>query len=134
MHATLKKRQGIMLKWPVDSTPYPQDTRSRFIAAGLPDGGYVYVQDDQGQIWILPDGPHFHPKVLGGGKPALYAGDLTIHNGRVIDVTNLSGTFQFVDEAGLLNVADELCRHGLAVDAGAVRFFPADGSMPVILR
>jgi hypothetical protein len=122
------------LKAPLDKTPYPRDPRSRPIDASVPDGGYVYVQDGSGTIHILPDGPHLHPKVLGSGQPAAYAGDLTIRGGEVVDLTNLSGTFQFDDEAGLRAVAAELRRQGLVVQKGAVRFFPADGSRPVVLE
>jgi hypothetical protein len=82
---------------------------------------------------VLPDGPHRHPKVLGSGLPARYTGDLTIRGGKVVDLTNLSSTFEFVDEAGLLEVAAELDAQGLAVESGAVRFFPADGSRPMVL-
>jgi hypothetical protein len=123
-----------MLKWPLDKTPYPQDPRSKAIAASVPDGGYAYVLDEHGEIWVLPDGPHVHPKVLGGGKPALYAGDLTVHNGSIVDLTNLSGTFQFDDEAGLLQLASQLRQQGWVLEVGAVRFFPQDGSPPVILQ
>jgi hypothetical protein len=83
---------------------------------------------------VVPDGPHVHPRILGGGQPAQYAGDLTIQNGRVVDLTNLSGTFQFDDEAGLIGVAEQVKRQGVDVEPGAVRFFPADGSLPVILQ
>jgi hypothetical protein len=75
-----------------------------------------------------------HPKVLGGGLPALYAGDMTVQGGKVVDLTNLSGTFEFDDEDGLREVAAELRRQGLVVETGAVRFFPADGSRPVVLE
>jgi hypothetical protein len=122
------------MKAPLDKTPYPRDPRSAPISASVPDGGYVYVQDASGTIVVLPDGPHLHPKVLGGGQPALYAGDLTVTNGKVADVTNLSGTFQFGDEVGLRAVAQQLRQQGLEVEAGAVRFFPPDGSPPVILE
>jgi hypothetical protein len=54
--------------------------------------------------------------------------------GRIEDVTNLSGTFQFDEAAGLLAAADQLMRQGLAVLPQAVRLFPADGSAPQILR
>jgi hypothetical protein len=64
----------------------------------------------------------------------MYAGDMTIRRGRVVDLTNLSGTFQFDDEVGLREVAAELVRQGLQVEVGAVRFFPADGSAPVVLQ
>jgi hypothetical protein len=64
----------------------------------------------------------------------MYAGDLTVRNGRIADMTNLSGTFQFEDPDALLAVADELIRQGFIVEPGAVRLFPLDGSRPVILR
>jgi hypothetical protein len=122
------------MKVPQDNFPYPQDPRSQTIGGGVTDGGYAYVRDINGVVMGLPDGPHLHPTILGGGKQALYAGDLTIHNGKVVDVTNLSGTFQFDDEHGLRQVAEQLRRQGLIVETGAVRFFPPDGSRPVILE
>jgi hypothetical protein len=64
----------------------------------------------------------------------MYAGDLTVAGGKIKDVTNLSGTFQFDDEEGLMAVAEQLRRQGLAVEVGAVRRFPADGSRPLILQ
>lgn len=122
------------MKAPLDTTPYPKDPRSKPVDAKLADGGYVYVRDGNGIVHVLPDGPHLHPKVLGGGQPAAYAGDLTIRGGNVVDLTNLSGTFEFDDEAGLKATAEELRRQGLTVEQGAVRFFPADGSRPVVLE
>ena len=119
---------------PQDLTPYPKDPRSQPIDASIPDGGYAYVRDANGIVHVVPDGQHVHPKVLGGGQPAMYAGDMTIRGGRVADLTNLSGTFQFDDEDGLREVAWELQRQGLQLDGGAVRFFPADGSPPVVLQ
>ena len=122
------------MKLPLDKTPYPQDPRSTPINRNLPDGLYVFVQDLQGVVHVVPDGPHMHAKVLGGGQPALYAGDLTIEDGKVTDLTNLSGTFQFDDQAGLRAVAEQIRLQGLEVEVGAVRFFPTDGSAPVILE
>jgi len=52
----------------------------------------------------------------------------------VVDLTNLSGTFQSDDEDGLREVAAELRRQGLTVEVGAVRFFPRDGSRPIVLE
>jgi hypothetical protein len=94
----------------------------------------VYVRDANGTVHVAPDGPHMHPKVLGGAQPACYAGDLTIENGAVADLTNLAGTFQFKSRAGLLDVAKQLECQGLSIKPGAVRFFPPDGSRPVTLR
>ena len=122
------------MKAPLDPTPYPQDQRSRPIDATVSDGGYVYVRDEHGTIHVLPDGPHMHPVILGGGRAAMYAGDMTINGGKVVDLTNLSGTFEFDDEAGLRDVAKELRQQGLIIQKGAVRFFPPDGSRPVVLE
>jgi hypothetical protein len=123
-----------MVIHPQDSTPYPKDPQSRPIDASIPDGGYAYVRDVNGVVHVVPDGPHVHPKILGGGQPAMYAGDMTVRRGRVVDLTNLSGTFQFDDEDGLREVVAELSRQGLQVEAGAVRFFPTDGSAPIVLQ
>ncbi|HEX5271067.1 MAG TPA: hypothetical protein VFW33_11285 [Gemmataceae bacterium] len=122
------------MKAPLDSTPYPRDPRSIPIAPGIADGGYVYAQDASGVVYMLPDGPHLHPKILGGGLPAAYAGDLTIRGGKVWDLTNLSGTFQCDDEDGLRAVARQVRQQGVEVEPGAVRFFPPDGSRPVVLE
>jgi hypothetical protein len=121
------------MKSPLDSTPYPRDPRSQPIGPATEDGSYVFVRDANGIVYVLPDGPHMHPRVLGSASPAMYAGDLTIEGGRVTDLTNLSGTFEFDDEAGLLEVAEQIRAQGMRVEAGAIRFFPADGSHPIIL-
>ncbi len=119
---------------PLDGFPYERDPRSQALAVGLEDGNYVYVQDVDGTIYVLPDESHTHPKVLGNAFPALYAGDLRIRRGTVVDVTNLSGTFQFDDPQGLLLVATQIASLGFALENGAVRFFPMDGSLPYILK
>jgi hypothetical protein len=100
----------------------------------MTDGGYVYVRDVNGLVFVVPDGPHMHPRVLGGGQPAIYAGDLTVRGGKVVDLTNLSGTFEFDDGNGLREVANELRKQGAVVEVGAVRLFLADGSPPVVLE
>ena len=100
----------------------------------MTDGGYEYGREVNGVVFVVPDSPHMHPRVLGGGYPAIYAGDLTVRGGKVVDLTNLSGTFVFDDEGGLREVADEIRKRGLVVEAGAVRFFPADGSPPVVVE
>jgi len=100
----------------------------------LPNGGYAYVRDTNGVVRVVPDGQHVHPAILGGGLPAWYAGDMTVRGGEVVDLTSLSGTFQFDDEAGLRDVASTLRKQGLTIKPGAVRFFPADGSPPVVLE
>jgi len=118
---------------PLNPYPYPQDPKSRIADRTLLDGLYAYVQDAGGSVWTAPDQPHIHPKILGWGAPAMYAGDLNIEAGEVIDITNLSGTFQCDDPAGLLAAADQLRRQGRKLRRAAVRFFPADGSPPCVL-
>jgi hypothetical protein len=100
----------------------------------LADGLYAYVQDDQGVVYVVTDGQHIHPKILGLARPAMYAGDLALAGGVVTDITNLSGTFQFDDESGLLAVVAQLKRQGLLVAPGAARLFPADGSAPRVVQ
>ena len=75
------------MKTPLDLTPYPRDPSSKPITAATEDGSYVFVRDGAGTVFVVPDGPHMHPKVLGGASPAMYAGDLTVRGGRVIDLT-----------------------------------------------
>lgn len=118
----------------LDPKPYPRDRRSRPLVIDMQQGEFVYVQALDGVIWVLPDGPHRHPKVLGQAQPAMYAGDLTLQDGEVVDLTNLSGTFQCDDPAGLLSVAERLEDIGFLVLPGAVRFFPMDGGRPIVLR
>jgi hypothetical protein len=122
------------MKAPLDLTPYPKDARSHLLAPTTPDGLYVYVQDHQGFVHVLDDGPHMHPKVLGDAEHAMYAGDLTIKLGRVADLTNLSGTFQFDDEEGLRNVARQIRVQGMIIRTDGVRRFPNDGSGPIVLE
>ena len=119
---------------PLDRTPYPRASRSRPIQSGFKDGSYVYVMDEAGTVHVLLDGPHRHPKILGEAKAVRYAGDLTIGGGTILDVTNLSGTFDCDDPHGLIEVAAELRRLGFVVSSGAVRFFPRDGSRPQKLQ
>jgi hypothetical protein len=121
-------------KSPLDPFPYPLDPRSRPIALGIEDGLYVYVQDIDGVIHVLPDGGHLHPRVLGNAQPALYAGDLRITGMSIMDVTNCSGSFQFDEPEGLLQVSTQLEALGFEIREGAVRYFPLDGSTPTILR
>ncbi len=123
------------MKGPLDRFPYERDARSRELRPGIKDGVYVFVQDKSGVIFVLPEGAHLHPKVLGGAQPAMYAGDLTVFHGSIQDITNLSGTFQFSDAAGLLAVAEAVKHLGFFIMPGAVRLFSyVDSSRPVVLR
>lgn len=123
-----------MIYDPLDATPYAQHSGSQPIRPGIASGNYVYVMDLNGVIHVLPDEPHRHPRILGAAQSVKYAGDLMIKECTIIDVTNLSGTFDCDDAAGLLDVADELRRQGFLVSSRGVRFFPRDGSRPRILQ
>lgn len=123
------------MKSPLDDRLYERDPQTRELVPGIDDGVYVFVQDLNGIVFVLPDGSHRHPRVLGGRKPAMYAGDLTVDRGRIRDLTNLSGTFQFSEAAGLLAVAVALEQKGFQVMPGAVRLFShIDSSRPIVLR
>ncbi len=122
-----------MLYVSLDSTHYTRSRRTRLLTSSLRDGLYVYARSPTGEIYVLPDGPHQHPRILGTASPVLYAGDMTIENGMIVDVTNLSGTFQCQDREALIAVVDAMKESGCLVAPGAVRFFPADGSRPEIL-
>lgn len=123
------------MKYPLDDENYERDIRSRAITSLLPDGAYVFVRDIDGAVYVLPDGPHQHPKVLGSAKPAVYAGDFSKRGQFVTDLTNLSGTFQFEDATGLLAVARVFEEIGLTIQPGAVRLFSySSGQRAQILR
>lgn len=110
------------------------DERTVELSASIADGSYVFVRDLAGILRVLPDGPHLHPKVLGNGLPATYAGDLNIMNRTVKEVTNCSGTFQFDDRDGLRAVAQQLTELGFGVTDRAIRFFPSDGGPIEVLE
>lgn len=82
---------------------------------------------------MIAEGPHRHPQALGNAEPALDAGDFAVDQGCIRDLTNLSGTFLFDDEAGLLAIRASMVQHGWTIVSGAVRFFPIDGGRPRIL-
>ena len=121
------------IRFPLDSHPYARDPRSQPLTRQTSDGTYVYLRNTSGLLWVLPDGIHLHPKLLGSGLPATYAGDLTIVNGVVVEITNCSGTFQFDDRQGLVEVAHEVVSLGIPMAASAIRFFPPDGGPIEIL-
>lgn len=85
------------VKPPLDRFPYPRHPGSRAYAPDLPAGQYVFVQDADGTVWVLPETEgHLHPKVLGGAEPAAAAGGLLAGpNGVILEIDNYSGSFQF---------------------------------------
>jgi hypothetical protein len=107
------------LKFPLDRFPYVKHADSRPYTTELPPGIYVYVQDGDGTVWVLADGLHHHPKVLGGARPAAAAGELIINEDRVVvEVNNLSGTFRCGPET-LEPVLVWLQQQGARIDADA---------------
>ena len=102
-----------------DPERYRRHPQSRPFAASLPAGVYVYVQDCAGLLWVAPDGPHMHPRVLGGARPAVAAGELTLgDNGEVLSVNNLSGTFVCAPDSLLVVVGAIIVQGGkIAADA-----------------
>jgi hypothetical protein len=98
---------------PRDSERYRRHERGVRFSAGLPAGVYVYVQDCAGVVWVCPDGPHRHLRVLGGARPAVAAGEMTIgENGEVLSINNLSGTFQCAPDSLLVAVGGVIAQGG----------------------
>jgi hypothetical protein len=124
------------MKHPLDATDYPPDSRRQPLNQDVGDGRYVYVQDAMDVIWLVPDdAPHLHPRVLGHGQPAKYAGDITFQHGKIVDVTNCSGTFQFDDAEGLYRIAGLIRQVGWKIESGSVRLFShTQSARPVILE
>ena len=92
---------------------------STIIVAGV----YVYVQDCAGIVWVGPDGPHMHPRVLGGARPATAAGELTLAaNGEVLLINNLSGTFRCHPDSLLLAVGGIIAQGGRCLADAITRY------------
>lgn len=103
-----------------DPVRYRRHESSRVFSSSLPPGKYVYVQDCQGVIWIAVDGVHMHPRVLGGARPAVGAGEVVLDElGEVLSVNNLSGTFQCHADS-LLTVVGGLLMQGAMIDSDVV--------------
>ena len=97
---------------PRDTVRYKRHEKSARFSAGLP-GAFVYVQDCEGVVWLGPDGPHMHPRVLGGARPAVSAGEVIFgDNGEVLSINNLSGTFQCNPDSLLLAVGGIIAQGG----------------------
>lgn len=105
---------------PLDPARYrPLETRTIF-SPTLPPGRYVYVQNVDGTVWVAPDGSHIHPRISGGVRPVVSAGELFLgEQGQVIEVNNLSGTFQCHPDC-LLTAAGGLIRQGASLTADAI--------------
>jgi hypothetical protein len=121
-------------KRPRDPFRYPRSPDSHPLASQDSPGWYVFVVDVQSVIHVAPNRLHEHPKVLGGCRPALYAGELWIdRSGSVGEVNNLSGTFQFRSRKSLCGVVESLRQLGFTV--GRVVWYPPDGmSAPRVLQ
>ena len=110
-------------KVPPGAGKFPKDPRSKPVSGPLDPAEYVYVQDADGVVNVLPQGDHLHPKVLGGGQPAAAAGEIIVDaNGVVKEINNISGTFQH-DASVLGAVKTALEKAGLKVAADALKPF-----------
>jgi hypothetical protein len=87
-------------KAPLDRFPYSRHASSRPYGPDLASGYYVFVQDEDGLIWVLPETEgHLHPKILGNSTAVAAAGGLSIdENNTIVELDNYSGTFQFGPE------------------------------------
>jgi hypothetical protein len=105
---------------PQDLERYRKHEQSSQFSQTLPAGAYVYVQDCAGVVWVAPDGSHRHPRVLGGARPAVAAGEMTLgENGEVLSINNLSGTFRCAPDSLLLVVGGIILQGG-KIEANAI--------------
>lgn len=110
---------------PTDPNRYKRRENSVLFSPGLPAGEYVFVQDCDGKLWVLPDGFHVHPYVLGRARPAVAAGELTVQEyGVVIEVNNISGTFRCHPDC-LFTAIGGLIMQGATVAPDAMHPFEA---------
>lgn len=108
---------------PGDPNRYRRHEQSTSFSATLPAGAYVYVQDCAGVVWVAPDGPHMHPRVLGGARPVVSAGELILgENGEVLSINNLSGTFECAPDCLLLAVGGIIVQGGKIVSSAISRY------------
>lgn len=108
---------------PRDPERYRRHERSLPFSARIAAGVYVYVQDCAGVVWIGPDGPHMHPRVLGGARPVVAAGELTLgEDGEVLVVNNLSGTFRCDPDSLLLVVGGIINQGGTCLAEAITRY------------
>jgi hypothetical protein len=100
---------------PIDTRRYPRHEATVRFSAALPAGDYVYVQDCAGVVWVLPNGSHLHPQILGRARPVVAAGELTLgENGVVLSLNNDSGTFRCAPDS-LFAVVGGLVTQGATV-------------------
>jgi hypothetical protein len=101
----------------------PRSPLSQPISPETPPGTYVFAQDAQGVVHVVPDGPHLHPTVLGNGQEAAASGEIVIGpDGVVTEINNISFTFQH-DASVLQGVKAALERMGIKVDPDAIKPF-----------
>jgi hypothetical protein len=105
---------------PLDLERYRRHNESVPFSPQLHAGVYVFVQDCAGVVWVLPDGRHRHPRVLGGARPAVAAGELVAGpGGEVHSVNNLSGTFRCPGES-LLSAVGGLINQGAKITGNPI--------------
>jgi hypothetical protein len=107
----------------LDVNRYRRHNDSVRFSPQVPPGAYVYVQDCAGVVWLLTDGFHQHPRVLGGRRPAVAAGELTVGDaGEIFAINNASGTFQCAADS-LLTAVGGLVQQGAKISADAITPF-----------
>jgi hypothetical protein len=109
--------------FPLDQARYRRDNDSVPFSPDLPAGVYVFVQDCAGVVWVLPDGRHRHPRVLGGVRPAVAAGEVIVGaNGEILSINNASGTFRCVGDS-LLTAVGGLVNQGAIISVNPIKVY-----------
>src|ERR1700682_3378076 len=108
---------------PRDLERYRRHEQSVRFSASIAAGAYVYVRDCAGVVWVGPDGPHMHPRVLGGARPAVAAGELTLgESSEVLSINNLCGTLLCSADSLLVVGGGIIAKGGLCSADAIIRY------------
>ncbi len=104
----------------VDQAGKLYDTSSSSSVFGAGQGKSIFVMDEYGRIYASKYqavGKFHHSSIL-GGKPVASAGEITVQNGKIIEISNRSGHYQPTQQTNS-QVINELKNRG--VDTGKIK-------------
>lgn len=92
------------------------DTSSSSSVFGAGQGKSIFVMDEYGKIYAsnFQSVGKFHHSSFLGGKPVSAAGEITVKNGRIVEISNRSGHYQPTQQMNS-QVINELKSKGLDI-------------------
>lgn len=95
-----------------------------------PDGGRaIFIMDRHGNIYasLEQERGRLHHSTLASGNPVTGAGELSVINGRLVEVTGNSGHYM-PGRTNTQNVVDELARQGIDIRSITVEWIAPEGT------